>query len=351
VKFSHRGLSCRLVTVAAALLAAVSVAIPAGSAAAAGGTAAGGTHPPAGGQRAGSGTLSAVITRDSYGVPSIYANSMAGMWFGDGWAQAEDRMVQLELTRRTVEGTLSAIFGPGELAQDEDVRTFFYTPAELQAQYRSLPASARSALEAFAAGINAYEASAYASPASEQAEVPYEFFVLGKVLGLSGPYRPAPWTAVDTVAVGNYLAREFGGGGGNELQNLSFLNYLNAELAKDSHPNAASDAIAIFNDARWINDPTAPTTVPSGPSSDPPDPPAATASTLAALDRAGAPAIQRASATLAADRESILKTGISLDVLAHGGSDAFAVAPWRSADHHALLWGGPQEGTGNPSVD
>ena len=353
MKFSHRGLSCRLVTVAAALLAAVSVAIPAGSAAAAGGTRppTGGTQPPAGGQRVGSGTLSAVITRDSYGVPSIYANSMAGMWFGDGWAQAEDRMVQLELTRRTVEGTLSAIFGPGELAQDEDVRTFFYTPAELQAQYRSLPASARSALDAFSAGINAYEASAYASPASEQAEVPYEFFVLGKVLGLSGPYRPAPWSPVDTVAVGDYLAREFGTGGGNELQNLSFLNYLNAELAKDSDPKAASDAVAVFNDARWINDPTAPTTVPSGPSSDPPDPPAATASTLAALDKAGAPAIQRASTTLAADRESILKTGISLDVLAHGGSDAFAVAPWRSADHHALLWGGPQEGTGNPSVD
>ena len=38
-------------------------------------------------------------------------------------------------------------------------------------------------------------------------------------------------------------------------------------------------------------------------------------------------------------------------MLAHGGSNAFAVAPWRSADHHALLWGAPQEGFGTPSVD
>jgi penicillin amidase len=166
-----------------ALLAAVAAAIPAGAAVAA--------RLPAGGQRVGSGALRAVITRDSYGVPSVYANSMAGMWFGDGWAQAQDRMVQLELTRRTVEGTLSAIFGPSELAQDEDVRTFFYTPAELRAQYRTLPPATRSAIQAFSAGINAYEASAYASPASERAEVPYEFFVLGNVLGLSGPYRPA----------------------------------------------------------------------------------------------------------------------------------------------------------------
>jgi penicillin G amidase len=216
---------------------------------------------------------------------------------------------------------------------------------------RSLPASTRGALDAFAAGINAYEASAYASLASEQAKVPYEFFVLGKLLGLSGPYRPAPWSPVDTVAVGNYLAREFGGGGGSELQNLSFLNYLNAELAKGSDQKAASDATAIFNDARWINDPTAPTTVPAA-ASDPSAPPeGTTASTLAAVDKAGAPAIQRASAKLAADRASVLNTGISLDVLAHGGSDAFAVAPWRSADHHALLWGGPQEGVNNPSVD
>lgn len=346
----------RLIAIGAAVLAALAVAIPAVPA-----MAASSARPelPAGGQRVGSGALGAVITRDSYGVPSIYAASMSGMWFGDGWAQAEDRMVQLELTRRTVEGTLSAIFGPGELSQDEDVRTFFYTPAELQAQYNSLPAATRDALNAFAAGVNSYESSAYATSASEAAKVPYEFFVLGKLLGLSGPYRPAPWTGLDTVAVGNYLAREFGGGGGSELQNLSFLDYLKSEMAKKSDPNAASDVVAIFNDARWINDPTAPTTVPGGPSwgsasapvASAPATPAATASTLTALDRAGDPAIQQASATLTSDRQSILNTGISLDVLAHGGSDAFAVAPWRSADRHTLLWGGPQEGIGNPSVD
>src|SRR5262249_46339560 len=33
------------------------------------------------------------------------------------------------------------------------------------------------------------------------------------------------------------------------------------------------------------------------------------------------------------------------------GSNAIAIAPQRSADHHALLWGAPQEGFGTPSVD
>jgi penicillin G amidase len=309
-------------------------------------------------EHVGSGPQRATITRSSYGVPTITAGSAAGMWFGAGWAQAQDRMVQLELTRRAVEGTLSAIAGPAELGQDKTVRTYFYTPQELQAQYQSLPAVEKAALTAFADGINAYEASAYASAASEQAKVPDEFFVLGKLLGLTGPYRPPPWRPVDSVAVGNYLAREFGGGGGSELQNLSFVKYLDSELAKDGARHPRTAAAAIFNDARWTDDLTAPTTVP-GRQLDMPAPSAATRSRAdAAVMRAARqlPAISHhalagAAAALAAGRKTILNTGISLRVLSHGGSNAIAIAPWRSADHHALLWGAPQEGFGTPSVD
>ena len=127
---------------------------------------------------------------------------------------------------------------------------------------QSLPPAMQSALTEFSDGINAYEASAYASAGSEQQKVPYEFFVLGQSLGLSGPYRPAPWQPEDTVAVGNFLARQFGGGGGNELTNLQFLQYLENELTKTGAKNPFTAAAAIFNDSRWINDPTAPTTVP-----------------------------------------------------------------------------------------
>ena len=203
-----------------------------------------------------------VIHRSAFGVPTITADSQGQMWFGAGWAQAQDRMVQLELTRRAVEGTLSEIFGPGELSQDETVRTFFYTPAELTAQFQALPAAMQKALTEFSDGINAYEANAYASAASEAQKVPYEFFVLGQALGLTGPYQPAPWQPEDTVAVGNFLARQFGGGGGSEATNLQFLQYLENELIKTGAKHPFTTAAAIFNDSRWINDPTAPTTVP-----------------------------------------------------------------------------------------
>ncbi len=234
------------------LVAALSAVVP---------TATAGAQVKPSAEHVGQGGALATIMRNSYGVPSVYSATTNGMWFGTGWAQAQDRLVQLELTRRAVEGTLSAVFGPSELGQDETVRTLFYTPAELAAQFRAAPAPTRRAIVNFTAGINAYERYAYTDPATR---VPFEFFVLGKALGLSTAYRPAPWTPEDSVAVGNYLAREFGGGGGSELQNLSFVNYLQAELAAKGNPAPIAGATAIFNDARWLNDPTAPTTVPGG---------------------------------------------------------------------------------------
>ena len=339
----HGVIRVRLAAVGGAVALAVTGVVPG----ALGAAAAAGTAPA---------TQGFTIARSSFGVPTITATSQARMWFGAGWAQAQDRMVQLELTRRAVEGTLSAIFGPGELSQDETVRTYFYTPAELTAQFQSLPVATRTAITDFSDGINAYEASAYASPTTEAQQVPYEFFVLGQALGLSGPYQPARWQPEDTVAVGNYLARQFGGGGGSELTNLQFLQYLENELTKTGSKHPFSTAAAIFNDSRWINDPTAPTTVPQSPPAAPSGMSQARADAALLHAAAGLPAIShallaRAAAKLAGDRATILKTGAAMRVLSHGGSNAIAVAPWRSADHHALLWGAPQEGFGTPSVD
>jgi len=278
----HGVTKLRLAAVGGAVALAVTGVIPGalGASAAVGG----GASPPA--------TTGFAIQRSAYGVPTITAGSQSQMWFGAGWAQAQDRMVQLELTRRAVEGTLSEIFGSSELSQDETVRTFFYTPAELTAQFQSLPAATQRAITEFSDGINAYEASAYASAASEAQKVPYEFFVLGQALGMTGPYQPAPWQPEDTVAVGNYLARQFGGGGGSELTNLQFLQYLENELTKTGAKNPFNTAAAIFNDARWINDPTAPTTVPGPQPAAPAKASPADSSLLHAA--AGLPSISRA---------------------------------------------------------
>lgn len=161
----------------------------------------------------GQGAQSATIRRDAYGVPHITGRTVAGMWFGSGWAQAEDRLSQMELVRRNVRGTLAELFGPSELQDDQDNRRDYYTNAELRTEYRSLPRTNRAALSDYAAGINAYLDAIYRTQAARDASVPNEFWLLGRILGLGDqPYRPPRWSPVDTVAVGNFLAREFGGG-------------------------------------------------------------------------------------------------------------------------------------------
>ena len=67
---------------------------------------------PAAAMTVGKGRFIASITRDGYGVPHIHSATLSGMWFGAGYAQAQDRLVQLELVRRNSEGTLAQVFGP-----------------------------------------------------------------------------------------------------------------------------------------------------------------------------------------------------------------------------------------------
>ena len=121
--------------------------------------------PVCAGEDVGVGAQAVRICRDpQYGVPSVYASQMPGVWFGTGWAQAEDRLVQLDLVRRNARGTLSQLFGtfdPSTIEQDQETLTLFYTDAELQAQFDSLPQWIQNAVTNFVDGLNAYVDFAY----------------------------------------------------------------------------------------------------------------------------------------------------------------------------------------------
>jgi penicillin amidase len=303
-------------------------------------------------ENVGLGTLSATIGRDAYGVPHVRGRTQRGMWFGAGWAQAEDRLVQMELVRRNVRGKLAELFGPSELSDDQDNRRDFYTDAELRSELRSLPRGIRRSLRDYAAGINAYVAAIYGTPASRDASVPNEFWLIGRIVGLGDqPYRPPRWSPVDTVAIGNFLAREFGGGGGSELDYETFRRYLEAKLRAQGHTAPALNAGRIFNDALWINDPTAPTTVPGRGSSS-----FATGRTAGAAGAGPVAALPDSSLTAAAaaqqrTRAGRQRRGETFGVPWKDGSNSWVVSPRRSKSGRALLWGGPQEGFSSPSID
>ena len=62
------------------------------------------------------------IVRDTANVPHVFASSDADAYFGLGYAHAQDRLWQMTMLRRTVQGRLSELFGERTLSTDELVR-------------------------------------------------------------------------------------------------------------------------------------------------------------------------------------------------------------------------------------
>src|SRR3990170_4290408 len=62
------------------------------------------------------------ILRDRWGVPHIYAGNLHDLFFAMGYAQAQDRLWQMEFNRRLAAGALAEVLGEGALEIDRLVR-------------------------------------------------------------------------------------------------------------------------------------------------------------------------------------------------------------------------------------
>ena len=151
------------------------------------------------------------IVRDAYGVPAITASTDYGVWWGAGYAVAQDRLFQLELFRRATTGRLSEIVGQGYLEDDIVARRDYYTAPELDAMLAALPGDLRARFDAYRDGVNAWVAHVQMNPN----DMPGEYAAVGTT--------PTPWTVRDSVAVGVFLARTVPSGDGAELLNLKLL--------------------------------------------------------------------------------------------------------------------------------
>lgn len=183
------------------------------------------------------------IRRDGYGMPHVYANTVYGIFYGYGYAVAQDRLFQMEMARRSTQGRVAEVLGASMVAFDKSIRGNF-SPERIQRQLAALPASERQILDGYAAGMNAWIAKVRAEPGSL---MPKEFNDLG--------FQPGDWTAYDVamVFVGT-MANRFSDAN-SEIDNLALLTAL-----KDKHGDER--AMQIFNQLRWMNDSRAPTTVP-----------------------------------------------------------------------------------------
>ena len=256
------------------------------------------------------------IERDDWGVPLITADTESAVFFGQGFASAQDRLFQMETFWRSSTGRLAEILGSAGLAADRLARTVLYTDEERADQFDALPEQLQDMIASYAAGVNAFIALAQDQPA---VYMPVEYSQ--PPLSIVGMEE---WDERKVVAVIQFFIRRFGEAGGQELQRLAELQ---------------TQGPAWFEANRPINDPTAPTTLPS---QFPPAPPPAFAYTGPAIDPAVPAGVVE---WLTAAEEVYADLGIPGTL----GSYAALIAPSRSAEGHSLLLGVPQMGVPAPT--
>nr|WP_314357150.1 penicillin G acylase [uncultured Achromobacter sp.] len=196
-----------------------------------------------GGRASHAASKAVTIRRDGYGMPHVYADTVYGLFYGYGYAVAQDRLFQMEMARRSTQGQVAEVLGEKMVAFDKSIRGNF-SPERIQRQLAALPDSERQILDGYAAGMNAWIARVRAQP---DTLMPKEFNDL--------QFQPINWTAYDVamVFVGT-MANRFSDAN-SEVDNLALLTAL-----KDRHGEAR--AMQIFNQLRWMTDSRAPTTVP-----------------------------------------------------------------------------------------
>jgi penicillin amidase len=130
------------------------------------------------------------IIRDSWGVPHIFAENEKDLFFACGYVHAQERMWQMELTRRAGFGTLSEILGRKTLERDRFIRTLDLKEAALR-DFEKLSAKMKSLIFSYSQGVNAWMN-------TRRINWPPEFLLLG--------YRPRPWNPLDSLMVKEIMA-------------------------------------------------------------------------------------------------------------------------------------------------
>jgi penicillin G amidase len=124
------------------------------------------------------------VIRDRWGVPHIYASNLDDLFFAQGFVQAQDRLWQMEMYRRTFEGSLAELLGPDYVRHDQLARLLRYRGPWDEREWTTYHPEGRRIFEAFANGVNAFIAQA-------GDRLPVEFVLTG--------VRPRPWTPETSV--------------------------------------------------------------------------------------------------------------------------------------------------------
>lgn len=174
------------------------------------------------------------VTRDESGVPHIQAETLQDLYTAQGYIQAQDRLFQMELARRQASGTLSEVIGEASVNNDKYFRTLGLRRAA-EKSYEIYDQETIDVLQWFSDGVNAYM-----NEAIETNSLPIEFTLIGA--------NPEPWTPIDSLTIGKFMAFDLGGHWERQAFNYYLLNQFSGEKAYELFPFYPKDRKTIIED-------------------------------------------------------------------------------------------------------
>ncbi|HSR54054.1 MAG TPA: penicillin acylase family protein [Acidobacteriota bacterium] len=130
------------------------------------------------------------MVRDSDNVPHVFTQNDHDGMFMIGYLHAQDRLFQMDVSRRLFSGTLAELVGQSALPQDIQLRTLGLRRAA-ERSVAAYSARSREYIQAYADGVNAF--------LGEGNPLPPEYAALELT-------QVEPWTLVDTLTVAKGLA-------------------------------------------------------------------------------------------------------------------------------------------------
>src|SRR3954469_7049565 len=140
------------------------------------------------------------VLRDAQGMPHIRASSMEDAIFAQGYVTAQDRLWQMDVTRRFAAGELAEILGPDLVRNDREQRILML-PDVAESAVAALSPEERNLSNAYCAGVNAFIE-------SHRNRLPIEFRVLR--------YQPKPWRVQDSFLIGANMMKALNHGTAND---------------------------------------------------------------------------------------------------------------------------------------
>lgn len=176
------------------------------------------------------------IVRDNANVPHIFAETDEDVFFGLGYAHAQDRLWQMTMLRRTAQGRLSEFYGKRGLRVDELMRRldiYGLSQHSVAAQDEETIA----ALHAYSDGVNARIARVNELGLGRGAP---EFFLF--------PPQIAPWQPADSLALINLLGLQLSDQIQEEVLRARVSLALPEERVADILPDSPGNGIATLLD-------------------------------------------------------------------------------------------------------